>query len=59
MTVPPIMKRIEALGVRMHSYKNPLAVMHTTLNRMHLTGQVEKAGGGKVANGGFQKASFR
>jgi hypothetical protein len=44
MTVPEIKKALEAIGVRMSRYKNPLAVLHTTLDRMFAsgTGQVQK-----------------
>jgi len=58
VTVPEIKKRLQEIGVQMHSYKNPLAVLHTTLNRMHVSGQVEKVGGGKI-DGEFKKTSFR
>jgi len=45
MTVPEIRKDLADLGIRMSSYKNPLAVLHTTLNRMVVAGQAERLSG--------------
>ena len=45
LTVPEIRKRIEALGARLGSYKNVLAVLHSTLNRMVAQGEVETGKG--------------
>lgn len=58
VTVPEIKRGLEEMGVRMSSYKNPLAVLHTTLNRMFVAGQVEK-GVRKLPDGSFKKTSYR
>jgi hypothetical protein len=43
-TVPEIRAHLHAQGVQMSSsYKNPLAVLHTTLNRMVLSGDAQKS----------------
>jgi len=53
ISVPEIKRKLEEdLLIHMSSYKNPLAVLHTTLNRMFVSGQVEKYGSG-------QKTRFR
>ncbi|HEV8414664.1 MAG TPA: hypothetical protein VGQ49_13805 [Bryobacteraceae bacterium] len=44
-SVPQIRKDLADLGVRMSAYKNPLAVLHTTLNRMVVSGQAERVDG--------------
>ena len=43
LTVPEIKAHLHAQGVHMStSYKNPLAVLHTTLNRLVVSGDAKK-----------------
>lgn len=42
LSVPDIKGHLLAQGVQMSGYKNPLAVLHTTLNRMVGSGDAQK-----------------